>query len=83
MVRNQDPLLHPGVLQQERESLLHGREDCDSLWGQESPGAGGELGDYEAQHEAPKGDENQPVNNVNILFLLDSVVLTCVPVYKQ
>ena len=51
--------------------------------GQDSPGAGGELGDYEVQHEAPEGDENQPVNNVNILFLLDSVVLTCVPVYKQ
>ena len=33
--------------------------------------------------EAPEGDENQLVNNVNILFLLDSVVLTCVPVYKQ
>ena len=28
-------------------------------------------------------DENQAVNNVNIVFLLDSVVLTCLPVYKK
>ena len=49
----------------------------------DSTGAGGELSHNEVQHEAPEGDENQPVNNFNILFLLDSVVLTCVPVYKQ
>ena len=49
----------------------------------DSTGAGGELSHNEVQHEAPEGDENQPVDKFNILFRLESLVLTCVPVYKQ
>ena len=68
---------------EESQQEAAGKQDCDTLQGQDSPGAGGELSYNEVQHEAPEGDEIQPVNNVNILFLLDSVVLTYVPEYNQ
>ena len=49
-------------------NVLKRIQDRDSVQGQVSPGAGGELGDHEVQHEPPERDVFHYTNNKDVAY---------------